>query len=75
VKKTVSQTFSNPLPILLEPLFVHTYDGYKAARIQSSAETKNLETALRRAGISYQTKIQKRKNRGKVSREFIVKLL
>lgn len=60
------------LPLSIQNQFTDTLAGVPAARLKSSAETKNLEAALRAHGRSYQTKINKSKRTG---REFIVLLL
>jgi hypothetical protein len=61
-----------PLPSSIRTLFTDQYEGVPAARLKSSTEAKNLETALRVHGMSYQTKISKSKRTG---REFVVMLL
>lgn len=59
-----------PLPTTLQNLFSSTYEGMPAARLKSSLEVHNLETALREHKVSHRTRIVKRKKQ----REFVVVL-
>ena len=45
-------------------LFNDNYDGFQAARVKSALECVNLEGVLRRAKLSYKTKIIKNKKHG-----------
>lgn len=60
------------LPLSIANRLNQTYDGFKAAVFVSSAEYHNFTSALKQAGASFKTKINKHKKRG---REFIVMLV
>ncbi len=56
------------LPTSIQNLFSDTFEGMPAARLKSSVEVHNLQTALREHRVSHLTKILKRKKQ----REFVV---
>jgi hypothetical protein len=60
------------LPSTIESLFNESYNDMRAARLRTAMECNNLQTALKQAGASFTTKIQKTKKHG---REFIVMLV
>jgi hypothetical protein len=60
------------LPLSIANRLNQTYDGFKAAIFTTSSEYHNFTLALREAGASFKTKINKHKKRG---REFIVMLV
>ena len=60
------------LPLIIQNKFTDEYEGFKAARVQTSLEANNLELMLKVNNVSYRTKITKHKKRG---REFIIMLV
>ena len=60
------------LPLSIEKLFDTTYNDMRAARLKTTIECNNLQTALKDAGISFTTKILKTRKHG---REFVVMLV
>jgi uncharacterized protein (UPF0276 family) len=60
------------LPLIIQNRFTEEYEGFKAARVQTSLEANNLELMLKIENISYRTKITKHKKRG---REFLIMLV
>jgi hypothetical protein len=53
-------------------LFTQLYEGVPSVKLRSVAETIMVENALKRARLSYQTKISRTKKHG---RQFIVVLM
>lgn len=60
------------LPLSIANRLNQTYDGFKAAIFTTSSEYNNFTLALKEAGASFKTKINKHKKRG---REFVVMLV
>ena len=60
------------LPSNIEDLFTQTYEGFRALKLRSANEAISVENALRRAALSFQTKITRSKKHG---REFVVMLV
>jgi hypothetical protein len=60
------------LPLNIEDLFTQTYEGFKALKLRSAAETITVENVLKRQQKSYQTKITRSKKHGRV---FVVLLM
>lgn len=60
------------LPTKIEDLFTQMYEGMRSIKLRSASETIMVENALKRARLSYQTKISRTKKHG---RQFVVVLL
>jgi hypothetical protein len=60
------------LPLSIQSRLNSTYDGFRAAVFNNSAEYNNFATALQEAQVSFKTKITKHKKRG---REFVIMLV
>jgi hypothetical protein len=60
------------LPTNIKELFTQLYEGAPSVKLRSASETIMVENALKRAHLSYQTKISRTKKHG---REFIVVLM
>lgn len=63
------------LPLAYQHKFDDRHDGFPAASFESSSEYHNFTHALRLAGLSFKTKIQKQKRRRGIARRFIVMLV
>lgn len=66
------QTVTATLPLSYQQKLNTRYDGLPAAAFDNSAEYHNFTVALKRAGISFLTKIVKQKSRQRRARQFIV---
>jgi hypothetical protein len=60
------------LPADIETLFTQQYDGFRSFTLKSASEAIMVENALRRAHLTYRTKITRTKKHG---RQFIVMLV
>lgn len=60
------------IPPSIEDLFTQNFNGFRSMKVRSAGEAVSVENALRRASISYQTKITRSKKHG---REFVVMLV
>lgn len=60
------------LPTNIKDLFTQLYEGAPSVKLRSASETIMVENALKRAHLSYQTKISRTKKHG---RQFIVVLM
>jgi len=71
MQSPMSQMNPNTLTFLKRQ-FNQQYDGFPASIHTNSAEHNNVVSALRRAGLSFRTKIVKKKRTG---RKFVIQLL
>jgi hypothetical protein len=60
------------LPSNIEDLFTQNFNGFRSVKVRSAREAVTVENALRRAALSFQTKITRSKKHG---REFVVMLV
>jgi hypothetical protein len=59
------------LPSSIEDLFTQNFNGFKSVKLRTATEAVVVENALRRAEMSFQTKITRSKKHG---REFVIML-
>lgn len=60
------------LPSNIEDLFTQNFNGFRSVKVRSASEAITVENALRKADLSFQTKITRSKKHG---REFIILLV
>lgn len=60
------------LPSSIEDLFTQNFNGFKSVKLRTATEAVVVENALRRAALSFQTKITRSKKHG---REFVILLV
>ena len=60
------------LPSSIDELFTQSFNGFRSVKVRTATEAVAVENALRRADLSFQTKITRSKKHG---REFVVLLL
>jgi hypothetical protein len=60
------------LPLNIEDLFTQNFNGFRSVKVRSASEAIMVENALRKADLSFQTKITRSKKHG---REFVVLLV
>ena len=60
------------MPLNIEDLFTHVYDGARACKLRNAGEAIMVENALRKGNRSYQTRITRSKKHG---REFVILLM
>lgn len=60
------------LPSNIEDLFTQNYEGFRSIRVRSATDAIIVESALRKAEKSFQTKITRSKKHG---REFVILLV
>ncbi len=60
------------LPSNIEDLFTQNFNGFRSVKVRSATEAVAVESALRKAALSFQTKITRSKKHG---REFVVMLV
>lgn len=60
------------LPSSIEDLFTQNFNGFKSVKLRTATEAVVVENALRRADLSFQTKITRSKKHG---REFVILLV
>lgn len=60
------------LPSNIEDLFTQNFNGFRSVKVRTATEAVAVENALRRAALSFQTKITRSKKHG---REFVVMLV
>jgi len=63
------------LPTSLSRRFHTTFEGHEAAIFENAAEFNNFTLALKTAGVSFKTRINKTKRAGKKVRNFLVMLI
>lgn len=63
------------LPQELAAKFTSYYNGAPAARLSTASETIEMELSLTNLKRSYETKQVHRKDRGRLIREFVIRLL
>lgn len=60
------------LPSNISDLFTQDFNGFRSVKVRTAVEAIQVENALTRANLSYQTKITRSKKHG---REFVVLLV
>jgi len=60
------------LPSNIEDLFTQSFNGFRSVKVRTATEAVVIENALRKADLSYQTKITRSKKHG---REFVILLV
>jgi hypothetical protein len=60
------------LPSNIKDLFIQNFNGFRSVKLRSAHEAIAVENALRKANLSYQTKVMRSKKRG---REFVIMLM
>ena len=60
------------LPSSIEDLFTQNFNGFKSVKLRTATDAVVVENALRRAALSFQTKITRSKKHG---REFVILLV
>jgi hypothetical protein len=60
------------LPSKIEDLFTQSFNGFRSVKVRTATEAVAIENALRKADLSYQTKITRSKKHG---REFAILLV
>lgn len=60
------------LPSNITDLFTQNFNGFRSVKVRSASEAITVENALRKADLSFQTKITRSKKHG---REFIILLV
>ena len=60
------------LPSNIEDLFTQNFNGFRSVKVRSATDAVSIEGALRKADMSFQTKITRSKKHG---REFVVMLV
>jgi hypothetical protein len=60
------------LPSNIEDLFTQSFNGFRSVKVRTATEAVVIENALRKANMSYQTKITRSKKHG---REFAILLV
>lgn len=60
------------LPSKIEDLFTQNFNGFRSFKVRTATEAVQVENALGRARLSYQTKITRSKKHG---REFVILLV
>ena len=60
------------LPSKIEDLFTQNFNGFRSFKVRTATEAVQVENALGRANLSFQTKITRSKKHG---REFVILLV
>ena len=60
------------LPSNIEDLFTQNFNGFRSVKVRTATEAVAIENALRKADLSFQTKITRSKKHG---REFVILLV
>lgn len=60
------------LPSSIEDLFTQNFNGFRSVKLRTATEAVQVENALKRAELSFQTKITRSKKHG---REFVILLV